>query len=276
VEVEAVSRILKMAAAVIGVALVVAGAVVVYRETDLLTGSLVLLSGLMIAALLARRAAAREERAGMADWEQETLDSEQAAGDLFAEWGASTPSEQYDRSTPSAPVLGSAPSVAPPIAPRSSGPATPVPSGAEVPQPADPSVAVSRPLRSSEPQDTESLVASLFLTDDPAPSAGIAPTAPEVDEPPAIDIDDYISAPSLTNRPEPAFAGAGAPVGHASPIDWTGQGGRVDERVKSSDDILRASEATALPSIGAVGGGDGGSELARLLAKVEARLRDYD
>lgn len=273
------SRILKMAAAVVGGALVVVGAVVVYRETDLLTGSLVLLSGLMIAALLARRAAAREERAGMADWEQETLDSEQAAEDLFAEWGASTPGEEYDRATPSAPVLGSAPSVAPPVAPRSSGPATPVPNGAEVPEPADPSVAVSSPLHSSGPQDTEALVASLFLTDEPTP----APTAPLVEEPPTIDVDDFISAPSFdrpepsfSDRSEPAFAGAGAPVGHASPIDWTGQGGRVDERVKSSDDILRASEATALPSVGAVGGGDGGTELARLLAKVEARLRDYD
>ena len=273
------SRILKMAAAVVGVALVVAGAVVVYRETDLLTGSLVLLSGLMIAALLARRAAAREERAGMADWEQETLDSELAAEDLFAEWGASSPGDDFDRATPSAPVLGSAPSVAPPVAPRSSGPATPVPNGAEVPQPADPSVAVSRPLRSSEPQDTEALVASLFLKDEPTPAPVIdaAPPAPVVDEPPVIHVDDFISAPAFADRSEPAFAGAGAPAGHSSPIDWTGQGGRVDERVKSSDDILRASEATALPSVGAVGGGDGGgTELARLLAKVEARLRDYD
>lgn len=271
------SRILKMAAAVIGGALVVAGAVVVYRETDLLTGSLVLLSGLMIAALLARRAAAREERAGMADWEQETLDSEQAAEELFAEWGASTPKDEFDEAMPTSPVLGSAPSVAPPVAPRSSGPATPVPRGAEVPEPADPSVAVSRPLRGAEPQDTEALVASLFLTDDPMPTT---PEVPVVEEPPAIDVDDYISAPSFAD-PEPAFAGAGAPMIHSSPIDWTGQGGRVDERVKSSDDILRASEATALPSVGGLGGvdageGDGGSELARLLAKVEARLRDYD
>lgn len=268
-----VSRILKMAAVVVGVSLVIVGAVVVYRETDLLTGSLVLLSGLMIAALLARRAAAREERAGMADWEEETRDSEQAAEGLFAEWAASTPTDEFTSSAPSAPVIGSAPSVAPPVAPRSSGPASLVPNGAEVPEPADPSVAVSRPLRGSEPQDTEALVASLFLTDDPAPAAS---TVPEVEAPPVIAVDDYISAPSFSDTPEHAFAGAGAPAGHASPIDWTGQGGRVDERVKSSDDILRASEATALPSVGAVGDGDGGTELARLLAKVEARLRDYD
>ena len=69
------------------------------------------------------------------------------------------------------------------------------------------------------------------------------------------------------------MAGAGAlAVNQNSPIDWTGQGGRVDERVRSSDDILRVSEVTALPSSGEAGG----SELARLLAKVEARLRDYD
>ena len=40
----------------------------------------------------------------------------------------------------------------------------------------------------------------------------------------------------------------------------------------SSDDILRVSEATALPGAAETGG----SELARLLSKVEARLRDYD
>ena len=122
--------------------------------------------------------------------------------------------------------------------------------------------------------DTERLMASLFLGDDadapaateaqPDPTAQLEPTAPVA---PLIDVDDYISAPSFST-PEPAFAGAGAP---RSPIDWTGQGGRVDERVTSSEDIMRASEATALPTAG-----EGGSELARLLAKVEARLREYD
>jgi hypothetical protein len=129
-----------------------------------------------------------------------------------------------------------------------------------VPEPADPSVAVSRPLRdgSDDPEAAEVLVGSLFVSDNPPPH-----------DHGAVDVDDFISAP-----PAPAFAGAGAPahVGSHSPIDWTGQGGRVDERVRSSDDILRASEATALP----VADTTGGSELARLLAKVEARLRDYD
>ena len=87
------SRILKVAVGIVATALVVGGAVVVYRETDLLTGSLVLLSGLMIAALLARRAAVREEREGMADWESETLQSAEAAEDLFGDWASSSPSQ---------------------------------------------------------------------------------------------------------------------------------------------------------------------------------------
>jgi hypothetical protein len=108
-------------------------------------------------------------------------------------------------------------------------------------------------------------VASLFVTDAP-------PVEPLADEPDPYGLDPFISAP-----PEPAFVGAGAPitVDHHSPIDWTGQGGRVDERVQTSDDILRVSEATAL-TVADDTGGSGGTELARLLSKVEARLRDYD
>jgi hypothetical protein len=259
-----VSRILKVAVGVIATALVVGGAVVVYRETDLMTGSLVLLAGLMIAALLARRAAVREERVGMADWENETLASAEAAEDLFGEWSVSSPRHKPARQEP--PAMTPAPSVAPPVPAQSTGPASPMPVGAEVPEPADPSVAVSRPLRdeSDEPQDTESLVASLFVTNDRPASF-----EPLAEDPDPFGVDQFISAP-----PERAFAGAGAPVldDHRSPIDWTGQGGRVDERVTSSDDILRVSEATALP----LAADTGGSELARLLSKVEARLRDYD
>ncbi len=259
------SRILKVAVGIVATALVVGGAVVVYRETDLLTGSLVLLSGLMIAALLARRAAVREEREGMADWESETLQSAEAAEDLFGDWAISSPSEERAKQEQTAPMMSPAPSVAPPVPAQNHHNVSPLmPEGAEVPEPADPSVAVSRPLRSEddEPQDTETLVASLFVTDTP-------PVEPLTDDPDPYGVDPYISAP-----PEPAFVGAGAPMpeGHRSPIDWTGQGGRVDERVTSSDDILRVSEVTALP----VAGDTGGSELARLLSKVEARLRDYD
>jgi hypothetical protein len=263
-----VSRILKVALGIVATALVVAGAAVVYRETDLLTASLVLLAGLMIATLLARRAAVREERAGMADWEQETLASAEAAEDLFGEWSVSSPRDERTGQEPTAPPMTPAPSVAPPVPTHSNGPASPMPFGAEVPEPADPSVTMSRPLRTQadEPQDTEALVASLFVTDAP-------PAPPLVDDsdPDPFGIDGFISAPPT---PACAGAGAGAPshAGHGSPIDWTGQGGRVDERVQSSDDILRVSEATALP----LGGDTGGSELARLLSKVEARLRDYD
>lgn len=278
------SRILKIAIAVIGMALVVVGAIVVYRETDLLTGSLVILVGLMIAALLARRAAVREERAGMADWEQETMASAEAADDLFGDWNLTSPADARQDPSP-APRMTGSPSVAPPVPTQSNGHATPIPAGAEVPQPDDPSVAVSRPLRgpADEPQDTESLVASLFTDEAPA-----AAPAPEVEDPDPFGLDSFLPAPPdslhpgpsaapdapapshLTPAPEPAMAGAA--LGHSSLIDWTGQGGRVDEHVRNSEDILRASEATALPSEGAAGG----SELARLLAKVEARLRDYD
>lgn len=258
------SRILKVVLGVIAMALVVGGAVVVYRETDLMTGSLVLLAGLMIAALLARRAAVREERVGMADWENETLASAEAAEDLFGEWSVSTPRQSQARQEP--PVMTPAPSVAPPVPTQSTRPASLMPVGAEVPEPDDPSVAVSRPLRdgSDEPRDTESLVASLFVSDAPP-----APVEPLPLDPDPFGVDQFISAP-----PEHAFAGAGAPIldDNRSPIDWTGQGGRVDERVTSSDDILRVSEATALP----LAADTGGSELARLLSKVEARLRDYD
>ncbi len=260
------SRILKIAIAVLGTSLVIVGAVVVYRETDLLTGSLVLLAGLMIGALLARRAAVREERAGMADWEGETIASAEAAHDLFGDWSLTSPAQRGTEPTPStAPKMSAAPSVAPPVPTQNNGGSiTPMPVGAEVPEPDDPSVTVSRPLRgpADEPQDTETLVASLF-TNEPTTAE------PEVQDPDPFGIDSYISAPPA-QTPEPAMAGAGL-VGQRSPIDWTGQGGRVDERVRSSEDILRVSEATALPADGAVGG----SELARLLAKVEERLRDY-
>jgi hypothetical protein len=260
-----VSRILKIAVGAIALALVLGGAAVVYRETDLLTGSLVLLAGLMIAALFARRVAVREERAGMADWEQETLASAEGAQALFGDWAVSSPRDQRNGSEPtpqSPPLMAPAPSVAPPVPTASNGPASPIPVGAEVPEPADPSVAVSRPLRdgNDEEHDGDALAAAFFVSDTP-------PVQPHVEDPDPYELDQYISTPT------PAMAGAGALAANPnSPIDWTGQGGRVDERVRSSDDILRVSEVTALPSSGEAGG----SELARLLAKVEARLRDYD
>src|SRR6478735_4112906 len=104
-----------------------------------MTGSLVLLVGLMIAALLARWAAVREERVGMADWEHETLASAEAAEDLFGEWSVSAPRQPQSRQEP--PAMTPSPSVAPPVPTQTGGPASPMPIGAEVPEPADPSVA---------------------------------------------------------------------------------------------------------------------------------------
>jgi hypothetical protein len=60
-------------------------------------------------------------------------------------------------------------------------------------------------------------------------------------------------------------------------IDWTGPTRIVEDRVRTSDDIMAASAATALPTATVDRPAPAaGSELARLLAKVEARLRDYD
>jgi hypothetical protein len=60
-------------------------------------------------------------------------------------------------------------------------------------------------------------------------------------------------------------------------IDWTGPTRIVEDRVRTSDDILAASAATALPTATVDRPAPAaGSELARLLSKVEARLRDYD
>jgi hypothetical protein len=59
-------------------------------------------------------------------------------------------------------------------------------------------------------------------------------------------------------------------------IDWTGPTRIVEDRVRTSDDILAASAATALPTATVDRPAPAaGSELARLLSKVEARLRDY-
>jgi hypothetical protein len=76
-----------------------------------------------------------------------------------------------------------------------------------------------------------------------------------------------------------SFAGsvAGANGARRSLIDWSGPVHSVDEQVRTSDDILKASAATALPTAEVDRPAPaGGSELARLLAKVEERLREYD
>jgi len=327
------SKVPKVAISAIALVLVLAGAVVVYRETDLLTGSLVVLAGLMIAALLARRAAAREERDGMAEWEAESRASVEAADELFADWRSTTPINDEWSNPPAAPAPAPAP--APPAAaPTSNGNGSHPTNGtngtngsngnghAPVAEPAAEAWDTAAPTE----QGSDSWWDSSDSWDAPAPAAPPAPPAPPVDEAPAPEVEqpepepepvdltssttgfqddgyttgelaDFVGTPAVdepdssddrdhghggpdadtyepVRAPEPAYASvAASQEGRHSPIDWTGQGGRVNERVSSSDDILAASEATALPAEGSVAGG---SELARLLAKVEARLRDYE
>ena len=91
-------------------------------------------------------------------------------------------------------------------------------------------------------------------------------------------IDEPAGIPEFEPTASLSYATAGAaPNGHRpSAIDWTGPVHTVDEHVHSAGDILEASAATALPTASDRPAPAAGSELARLLAKVEARLRDYD
>jgi hypothetical protein len=124
--------------------------------------------------------------------------------------------------------------------------------------------------------------------DDPAPQPPTTPvpyTSPL--DVPSADLADYFA----TAAPEaPPFAdeltvtvttGSTEPSAGATDrrplIDWTGPTRIVEDRVRTSDDILAASAATALPTATVDRPAPAaGSELSRLLAKVEARLREYD
>ncbi|MCU0311273.1 MAG: hypothetical protein MUE36_10050 [Acidimicrobiales bacterium] len=73
-----------------------------------------------------------------------------------------------------------------------------------------------------------------------------------------------------------SFATAGVSRNGNGLIDWSGPVHPVEEHIHTADDILEASAATALPTVDDRPAPAAGSELARLLAKVEARLRDYE
>jgi hypothetical protein len=126
---------------------------------------------------------------------------------------------------------------------------------------------------------------------EPAVAAATDPTDPPA--PNGTGRDAHHSGPKtfigdLTSRsfePDPSPVDAEAmslagvtssPRPRRSVIDWNGPVHAVDEQVRTSDDILKASAATALPSPEDQPAPVGGSELARLLSKVEARLRDYE
>ncbi len=111
--------------------------------------------------------------------------------------------------------------------------------------------------------------------DEPDGAADLGPTAPGTEPAP---IDEPAGIPDLEPTASLTYASAGAATnGHRrGTIDWTGPVHTVDEHVHTAGDILEASAATALPTDTDRPAPATGSELARLLAKVEARLRDYD
>ncbi len=154
-------------------------------------------------------------------------------------------------------------------------------------------------------EDDERPVAATGETDPPEgtvlddePTDGVGPTddtdtdtdgdsdsdtdvAPARSGPPPADVaplDAPAGIPELEPTASLSYATAGAPTNGRRPgaIDWTGPVHTVDEHVHTADDILEASAATALPTPTDRPAPAAGSELARLLAKVEARLRDYD
>lgn len=255
------SRITKLVVAVLATVVVAVGAIVVYRETDLLTGSLVVLAALMIVGLLARRVAVREEKEGMAEWEREAMASAAAAEDLFGDWKMSSP-RGNDPATPPTAAMPPSPTVAPPVPGVSNFPAPPLP----------------RPPATTDPS-TES------ATNDSTHPAGLPVRGSDhQSDRPTITADRQTTGAerrdeqSTVEARTPAYAGAPAAAAQSSAtralIDWSGQGRTVNEQVHTSDDIMKASDATALPS--AAVDPAAGSELSRLLAKVEARLREYD
>ena len=136
----------------------------------------------------------------------------------------------------------------------------------------------------NDPPEGTALDAEPTNDDDPDPDPGADHdtdvAAADSGPPPThlAPIDAPADIPELEPTASLSYATAGAATNGHRPgtIDWTGPVHTVDEHVHTADDILEASAATALPSPTDRPAPAAGSELARLLAKVEARLRDYD
>ena len=85
------AKVVKVLGIVVSVAAVVAVSVVVYQRAGLLAGSLVVLAALLAVALLARREAAREERAGMEEWKEANAEGDAASEEMFGDWSLTSP-----------------------------------------------------------------------------------------------------------------------------------------------------------------------------------------
>ena len=195
----------------------------------------------------------------MAEWEHESRASAAAAEDLFGDWKVSSPRDRAHGPTRRHPCRRARRSPPRCRAPRAGPPRRSRPTPRS-PSPIDPSVAVSRPIRTSE--DRSEAVR-------PQPSDFFGDNDPT--EPAPVD-----RAPNRTEARTPAYAGSAPAPATASnsalPHRLDRPGRPVDEQVRTSDDIMRASDVTALPT--AAADPAAGTELARLLAKVEARLRE--
>ncbi len=269
------SRILRILIGVVAVVAVALGAVLANREAGLFAAAMVVLAALIVVALVARRIAVHETKVGTAEFHDEEHATATSSPDFFGDWSVSEARRGRIDTEPKSAVEAPSEPEATNGAAAATGTDTPVDARADdagsgdapedvaapLPEPNDPSAAFSRPIRSSTPDDAGALMEEFYGESGSAPNRSSQAPAPERVE---------------------ASVGA-AEARHV--IDWTGTGRKIDERVRTSDDIMRASEATALPvGVGASSNGNGngsdagvpGSELARLLSKVEARLRDYD
>ncbi|MCD9623548.1 hypothetical protein [Rhabdothermincola salaria] len=356
---------MKFAGGIVLVAAVAAGAVYVAREVDALAGALVVLGALIAVSLVLRLRAARDEKSGMADWE-DVLESNAPDDAFFSEWTMS----DDERSTHAADgelvieahtaagleSLGSleellagsdATAPAPVTDDETDGPTpetspSPAPATSGTDDETSASASDDEVFPFDDPSDTWGDLPPLPGLDTPAPPAAGEPAPVSADhedtigdgsespEPagsdetplaPAAEDADPVTAwdptaepgrgfdplptptapaeaaepvgPSGTGAPpDPgvpvtaeadaySLAGVGQPSGNGtssrrSIIDWSGPVHAIDEQVRTSDDILAASAATALPTSEDRPAPSGGSELTRLLSKVEARLRDYE
>jgi hypothetical protein len=300
-----VARIVKYLLASVGLAVVVVAAVVAGREAGLLAGALVPLAALIGLTLYTRTRMDRAEKAGMADWEQ-VLAADASDDAFFSDWTATMPhahgagpalSDAGVDGGPEVEVGGSAPeggAASPPLRPVFADDDGYASTGTgSFPFDDDDGFGDLPPLHLEHDDALGPLVDAPSVDDGGAegdeahlnvtPEGGTEVVLPAAG-PSAVPSAPAVRSPDAEPAPLPeevySFAGA-APAADGtarrSVIDWTGPARIVEDEVRTSDDILAASAATALPTVTEDQPAPvAGSELARLLAKVEARLRDYD
>jgi hypothetical protein len=281
-----VASIYKYILGALVLAVVVISAILMASVAGLLGGALVILVALIGVLLAVRFQVNRDERAAQADW-SDVLDDQPADGSGFTGWVPTPP--RGNRITP---------------APASDLPPPPDP------LPAPPVLEASTTAPPSPPAETASVEPewAFPLEDAPAETTAFAghddfPDAVDFPSPDFRDLDpgddhagrngrsgpdgntpvlpahDPVPAPPEREHADAlAYVGAAAAAGgqRRSIIDWSGPVRTVEAQVRTNEDILEASAATALPTGGDRPAPAAGSELARLLAKVEARLREYE